>query len=521
MALVSPNPTTPIPAGLVPPAQASVSGNPYLDELQGLSEGAKNALKMAGHPVPPAPSAPQPGMLLDHSDGPAPPVPTSSPVLVTGPKKGQATLSSGAQPSRLQLDTAERGRLLDTGSGISQIAHRIEGSRLGEAHPFFGKLLGDVAQGAATVGDIGLSAVAPQIAVRVPGTEYHHQELLNQANKAVAQDEAQRTAEASQAQREAEAAGENASSEHTQAETAQVVPNAESTRNLQGAEAGHAEAETSALENPVAGTPELATYRSLVKMGMSPSDALSEIERDKQMALRPPTMGAITLQLPNGSKVAGKKDSQGNLLLADNTPAPKGSLIYQQPNYGELVLPTKTQTVLVDGVPTIMGWNERTHQYDIPQGQSASGAFGHEEAQAGAVTRAGDDLIESIEANKKLMGNPEAIIRSAVLGTPWADPATAGLRAQISTFAALQPSMHGFRGTDALRQFEKILGGIPNNPDALIASIRGIERTAGAVNPGLEKSFSLKRAMSLPFNKGKTEQEVRSDLESHGYKVTQ
>jgi hypothetical protein len=43
--------------------------------------------------------------------------------------------------------------------------------------------------------------------------------------------------------------------------------------------------------------------------------------------------------------------------------------------------------------------------------------------------------------------------------------------------------MHGFRGTDALREFEKLIGGVPKNPDALIASIEAIKKTAGYFNP--------------------------------------
>lgn len=100
--------------------------------------------------------------------------------------------------------------------------------------------------------------------------------------------------------------------------------------------------------------------------------------------------------------------------------------------------------------------------------------------QAEVVTRAGDGLIADIKANRNKLGNMQAIIESAILGTPWSDPETSQLRAEIASFAALNPAMHGFRGTDALREFEKLLGGIPNNPDSLIAAIQGIQKTAGA-----------------------------------------
>lgn len=158
-------------------------------------------------------------------------------------------------------------------------------------------------------------------------------------------------------------------------------------------------------------------------------------------------------------------------------------------SYGQMVIPTKTATFIdpKSGLPVEMQWNPQTQTYDKPLGLSASNAYGHEAAQAGAVDRAAQDLIGDIESNRDKLGNTQAIVQSAILGTPWADPQTAELRSRIATFAALQPSMHGFRGQDAMRQFEKILGGIPNNPDALIAAINGITTTAGAINPGLKK----------------------------------
>lgn len=330
-----------------------------------------------------------------------------------------------------------------------------------------------------TIGNIAGDVLAPNIMREIPGTQLHGEEQQKQAAGQLKDLEAEHRAE-NQAESESELRG--AQERQLEEATREAPGKAASEEALQGAQTKH-------LENPEATTPEMATYRSLVGMGFSPREALQEIERDKQMGLRPPNMQAKTLQLPTGQQVAGKVDAQGNLLLANGEPAPEGTKLYQQPNYGQMVLPTKTATFIgADGIPREYQWNEATQTYDKPLGMSASNAYGHEAAQAGAVTRAGNDLISSIESNKELMGNPEAIIKSAVLGTPWADPATAGLRAQIATFAALQPSMHGFRGQQAMQQFEKILGGIPNNPDALIAAIKGIEQTAGAINPGLATS---------------------------------
>lgn len=244
--------------------------NPILTEIQGLSPEAKGALGMAGHTLPTpaatasatAPASISPGMLLPRpaarpepgpiSMGGSPPplaMPSTSPDLVTGPNRGQAMMTNGESTpmGTMAGDSAERSRLLSTGSGISQIGNRIENSRLGEAHPFLGKLLGGLAQGAATVGDIGLSAVAPEIAVNTPGTEYHHQALLNHASGALNQD-------VGNAQKEAQTASENATAGHLNAETPEIAPNAESTRALQGSEVTEHNAQAAALLHPQAKT---------------------------------------------------------------------------------------------------------------------------------------------------------------------------------------------------------------------------------------------------------------------------
>ena len=242
--------------------------NPVLTEIQGLSPAAKGALQMAGHtlaaPSPAAtaaasaPSVIPPGMLLPHpSAGPEPgsismgdsspllSMPSPAPQLVTGPKRGQEMMSNGqATPMGTTMgDTAERSRLLGEKPGVENIAHNIEGSRLGEAHPFLGKLLGGVAQGAGLLGDTLLHAASPGLERLVPGTEGNYARNLSRADTALTQD-------IGNAQKEAQAAEENATAGKTSAETPEVAPNAESTRNLQGAEAGHAEAETNALQHP-------------------------------------------------------------------------------------------------------------------------------------------------------------------------------------------------------------------------------------------------------------------------------
>jgi hypothetical protein len=99
-------------------------------------------------------------------------------------------------PTRLHADQTELQRKQDTGSGISQISQRIQDSSLGQAHPLVGKLLGGAAQGLATLGDVGLRAVAPSVDLALPGTSLHHISDLRQGERQVAGDEANQEKEA-------------------------------------------------------------------------------------------------------------------------------------------------------------------------------------------------------------------------------------------------------------------------------------------------------------------------------------
>lgn len=199
---------------------------------------------------------------------------------------------------------------------------------------------------------------------------------------------------------------------------------------------------------------------------------------------------AVTLQLPGGGKAPGKTDDQGNLVLADGTPAPKGTLLYQQPNYGQMVLPTKTQTMLgPDNLQHDYSWNPQTQRYDIDQGISTTGAYGHQMEQAGAIDRAGQSLIQTIRDNEKSidrskLGEWSTWVKKYGLDTPFADPTLAGIQAEFKSFADLNPALHGYRSAESAHSFEQLVGGLQKNPEAAIASIQGLVKTgAHAINP--------------------------------------
>jgi hypothetical protein len=227
--------------------------NPILTEIQGhfaaMSPEAQGAVKMAGM-TPPGPTIEPsasgkiaPGMLLPHPDSGPPPgpismgsqtpslsMPSAAPQLVTGPNRGQAIMSSGETPSPLLKSQAEVSRLRDEGTGVDQIYHNITNSGFGQNHPLLGKILGGVAQTAGKIGDVGLSLAAPALAAQVPGTTFHHQELLGRANNALHQD-------VGNAQKEAQTASEDATAGKTNAEIPEVAPEAEARIGVQKAQA--------------------------------------------------------------------------------------------------------------------------------------------------------------------------------------------------------------------------------------------------------------------------------------------
>jgi hypothetical protein len=125
-------------------------------------------------------------------------------------------------------------------------------------------------------------------------------------------------------------------------------------------------------------------------------------------------------------------------------------------------------------------------------------AMRNREGQARIIKTAGDQLIASIEQNRDRLGNLGSYWTQATNGTPIADPTTAGLMAQIASFAALQPTLHGFRSEAALKGFEHIIGGVPKNPDALEAAIKAIQGTAAIIATGGGREFQQPAEGTLP-----------------------
>src|ERR1700734_433302 len=153
------------------------TGNPILDNpalKAQLTAQMQQSAQPQGAQMPPALAGTQAPMIHPQAQESAPPP------AATMPGNDRLSLPPSAAPSVTAPrgtsagDEAELSRKLKTGSGISQIAGKIENSGLGQAHPVLGKILGIGAQGLAQLGDIGLRTVAPAVDIATPGTSLHH-----------------------------------------------------------------------------------------------------------------------------------------------------------------------------------------------------------------------------------------------------------------------------------------------------------------------------------------------------------
>lgn len=101
--------------------------------------------------------------------------------------------------------------------------------------------------------------------------------------------------------------------------------------------------------------------------------------------------------------------------------------------------------------------------------------------QAQTIVDSGEQLVNDIKQHADEIG-PLASRYNDVLsfiGDP--PPEYKGLAAELESWIALHPAAHGFRGMNAVQEFQKAFGPIQMTPEALIAGIRGSYNTMGAL----------------------------------------
>lgn len=149
-------------------------------------------------------------------------------------------------------------------------------------------------------------------------------------------------------------------------------------------------------------------------------------------------------------------------------------------------------------------------------------------------------LLKEIDQNASQMGPILGHWNEFMQGKIGLDnPQYAELRANLMMAASAVALAHarGRLPENLREEFDKMINAPQQSPANLKATlqaidpwmvkmgdmgqVQGLSRNGGSGGGESGKSFSLKQAMGLPFNKGKSEADVRSDLQKHGYTVTE
>jgi hypothetical protein len=111
-----------------------------------------------------------------------------------------------------------------------------------------------------------------------------------------------------------------------------------------------------------------------------------------------------------------------------------------------------------------------------PSGQAASRGSA---AQAALNLLPG--LEDSVRANAKSLGPIIGRINSGEIKIGDVSPAVQKFYSQLQSFYALQPSVHGFRNAEFVKDFDTFVGNLNTNPEALISGLEGLKPTLDTV----------------------------------------
>jgi hypothetical protein len=421
-----------------------------------------------GAPLIPSASAP---VISPRPPAAASPAPELA-APVAGPL-GRVTPPNPALPANTKLQTSP---MLGTQTAVPKFGYHESG---GQAVPSsiprtIGGILG-------TIGGYALSAAMPGIAAQIPSTPLGKIVAGNRELKQAGEKEKQ------------ELEKEKAQEEMTSSELVPIqIPGQTEPIMMRRSDVPRYEASLQAnlTRENIAGESN-QTKRDIAGAGILSREKIAEMEADNK--------AAIAAGKPQPHITILGDDNKAHIMALDpQTGKYTKDLGIAPPTYAQVAPSLRTIDVIdpETGLPTVetLGGNKL--------GVSATGAYGHEMAQAGAVGRAGQDLEKELAdpANREILGKLSSYIKQGTLGTPLADQQAAYLSSQLKTFAALQPAMHGFRSRSAQEAFEKIIGGLAQDPDATIGAIQGILKTAGAIAPNTKSGGAAGGAIERPAN---------------------
>ncbi len=501
-ATATPPPPPPAPIA-VPGGPAAVT--PLIPPNAGMKPSGPNLPPPTAEIPPPDVNGPPPVM-------PSPSNTTRSPVNPVSPEGRQAA------------DQEELQRLESTGSGVSQLRQK---------HPILGTI--------ATIGDVALGSMFPRVASLVPGTTVHHNALVGQAEGRLAGDIGQEKAEAANKEaaartnllneqasvaanpKEGLTAEDQAFSQligsvnpktgkpYTALEAFQEVNNAKQLAAPGNRPVGDASAKqyNDSILRELNVNPKTAQKAIPPEYQVMPTD--TDAEAKEKLSRAKDLVGGATgqqkIEVSTGNQGNARSDRSYALQSKrlDDTRKPVEQI---QQRIGRLNDTLAQRNPQADALvaPELLS---------IMSGGQGSG-LRMNEAEISRIV-GGRSVWENLKAKiQHWSTNPE----DARSITPDQDKQIRGLVKMVQDKLTakqkiLDDADEALLGSDDVKQHRAIVSDAKKKLDAIDA---GTVEQAGAGGAS-GKEVSLAAAKQLPQNKGKSDDEIRKDIEAHGHKV--
>lgn len=435
-------------------------------------------------------------------------------------------------------DKAELARLKTSGPGDQQIYSKITHSDFGQNHPLASKIIGGISQGAATIGDIGLSTVAPSLAINTPGTELHHRMLENRATRAVASDESNAQKEAETANQQAETGLHEAQTEAAKLitispEQAQAMgsPELAGQQVTQGVFQHMNTASKSSEQKLRAQGYKIDENGAVVPMGRDELSAPQQAEFDRKAAQS--ELADATAEL---RRTQADPNSAAHQLALQRIQIASQRLALSNKTYNARYLGTDAEghalpgaMLTEDGTPVGSTFSQNVR----PTGQERNKGD-----MAASADRQIDDMLSIIQKRPDIFGPAAGRKTDFTVWLGSQDPDAQRFRAARTIAGDHLAGTFGGRSEAALDALDKAIGQFKDNPAAVTS---GLEQLKEANHLFLEKGtvhsakggeagpkggqtapkfkVKLSDAMALPQNKGKSEADVEADVKKHGGEV--
>lgn len=350
----------------------------------------------------------------------------------------------------------------------------------------------------AATGDVIGSGIFPEFARFVPGTTAHHNEILGEEEGQLGQEQKSvKSTDESRLQNAQAAEAESLPELHkTQAELAGTK--AANVREVADAKQGTADAKQALAESEAErkrGESQQKIAAGLAEHGLKMDPATKELVplpyaemsetqqaahdlKGAQVELTNARRDYVKAQkdgIPAAQELARKRVDAA--LESAGTAA--GRLGLSRDEFNAQFLGTAPGGEALAGGET--DENGKPIGTKVAAGNKPGATVQGRASQAGSIIEVGNNLKAEIDKHKDALGNLSDYWKQATNGTPIADPVASKLISEIASYAALQPAMHGMRGGQVMKEFEKMIGGIPKDPEALKAAIDGIGETAAVI----------------------------------------